>query len=87
VVTVSLTDAVAVAAELNAEFNLTVTQGEQTLLVINDNISGSNQAAFWLYSEADAGTSSDNPIAATELTLIAVVQANATVLAGQFDFG
>ncbi|WP_139558155.1 ELWxxDGT repeat protein [Methylotetracoccus oryzae] len=87
VATVDLTNAAAVAAEFNAEFNLTVTQGEQTLLVINDNVSGSSQAALWLYTEADAGISSDNPIAATELTLIAVVQANATVVSAQFDFG
>ncbi|MGY6216343.1 ELWxxDGT repeat protein [Methylolobus aquaticus] len=86
VATIDLTNAAAVAAEFNAEFNLTVTQGEQTLLVINDNVSGSNQAALWLYTESGAGISSDNPIAATELTLIAVVQANATVVSGQFDF-
>ena len=81
--TVNLTNATAVATEFNAEFNLTVTGGEQTLLLINDNTAGSHQAALWLYTEATAGTSLNNPISAAELTLIGVIEANAAVLMSQ----
>ncbi|WP_139559060.1 ELWxxDGT repeat protein [Methylotetracoccus oryzae] len=81
--TANLTSAAAVAAEFNAEFNLTVTGGEQTLLLLNDNTAGSHQAALWLYTEATAGTSLNNPISAAELTLIGVIEANAAVLMSQ----
>jgi len=81
--TANLTNAAAVAAEFNAEFNLTVTQGEQTLLLLNDNTGGSHQSALWLYTEASPGTSLDNPISATELTLVGVIEANAPVLMSQ----
>ncbi|RYU60913.1 tandem-95 repeat protein [Methylolobus aquaticus] len=81
--TANLTNAAAVAAEFNAEFNLTVTQGEQTLLLLNDNTGGSHQSALWLYTEASPGTSLDNPISAIELTLVGVIEANAPVLMSQ----
>jgi Ca2+-binding RTX toxin-like protein len=79
--TANLTNASAIAAEFNAEFNITVSEGEQTLLVINDNNYGSHQAAFWLYTE-----SVSPEIQASELTLIGVVQSNADLLASQFHF-
>jgi hypothetical protein len=81
--TVNLTNAAAVATEFNAEFNLTVTGGDSTLLLINDNTAGSHRAALWLYTEAAAGSSLNNPISAAELTLIGVIEANATVLSSQ----
>ncbi|MGY6215068.1 ELWxxDGT repeat protein [Methylolobus aquaticus] len=81
--TANLTSAAAVATEFNAEFNLTVTGGEQTMLLINDNTAGSHQAALWLYTEATAGTSLNNPISAAELTLVGVIEANAPVLMSQ----
>ncbi|MGY6215937.1 putative Ig domain-containing protein [Methylolobus aquaticus] len=81
--TSGLTNATALATELNAEFNLTVTEGQRTLLLVNDNTTGSHHSALWLYTESSAGTSVDNPVSAAELTLIGVVEANATLLTGQ----
>ena len=81
--TSDLTDATALATEVNAEFNLTITQGQHTLLLVNDNTTGSHQSALWLYTESGTGTSLDSPVSAAELTLIGVVEANASLLTSQ----
>ena len=75
----NLTNATAVAAEFNAEFALTAADGEATLLLIND--TDSNSAAIWQWTQAGGGE-----MAAGELTLIGVVNANATITGGNFDF-
>jgi RTX calcium-binding nonapeptide repeat (4 copies) len=75
-------DAGDVATEFNAEFNLTAGNGEATLLVIND--TNGNSAAVWRWVQADGD--SDNAIDAAELSLIGVVNANATVTTASFDF-
>ena len=67
------------AGEFNAEFAITAASGEATLLVIND--TNANNAAVWQYVE-DGATAE---IQATELTLIALINANATVNTGSFD--
>jgi hypothetical protein len=54
--------------------------GQQTLLVINDN-DGSSFAA-WQYVESTGG----NEIAASELSLIGIFNANGTVSTSQFGF-
>jgi Ca2+-binding RTX toxin-like protein len=77
-----LDNAGAVATEFNAEFNLTAGNGEATLLVIND--TNGTSAAVWRWVQADGD--SDNAIDAAELTLIGVINANATVTTASFDF-
>ncbi len=69
------------AAEFNAEFNITAANGETTLLVINDNTAGSNLASVWQWTQAGGGE-----IAAGELTRIATINADATITAASFDF-
>jgi FtsP/CotA-like multicopper oxidase with cupredoxin domain/Ca2+-binding RTX toxin-like protein len=78
----NLTNAAAVAAEFNAEFNLTAANGEATLLVINDTNIFGNSAAVWQWVQAGGGEMS-----AGELSLIAVIHANATVTRSSFGFG
>ena len=75
----SLSSATTVAAEFNAEFNLTAADGESTLLVIND--TSANSAAIWRWVQAGGGE-----ILSTELTLIGIVNANATVTTASFAF-
>ena len=79
VTTANLGNAAAVATEFNAEFALTAANGEQTLLVIND--TNNNSAAVWQWIQAGGGE-----IAAAELTLIAIINANATVNPTDFAF-
>ncbi len=78
----NLTSATAVAAEFNAEFALTATNGEATLLVIND--TNGNSAALWRWVQAGGGE-----MAGGELTLIGIINANATVTTDSvgFDLG
>ena len=71
-----------VATEFNAEYNITVSNGEYTLLVINDNTAGSNQSAVWLYAEAGGAE-----IQASELQLIGMVNANSSMTMNDFHFG
>ena len=78
----NLGNAAAVATEFNEEFNLTAPNNQATLLVIND--TNGNSAAVWRWVQADGD--SDNAIDAAELTLIGVVNANATVTTASFDF-
>ena len=75
----NLSIAASVATEFNLEFAITAAMGEATLLVINDTTA--NSAAVWQYVEN--GTTAE--IEATELTLIAIINANATVNTGSFD--
>ncbi len=74
-----LINAAQVAAEFNREFALTAANGEATLLVIND--TNNNSAAVWEWDQANGGE-----MAANELTLIGVINANATVTTGSFGF-
>ena len=74
-----LGNAATVAAEFAAEFALTAANGETTLLLIND--TDGNSAAVWQWTQANGGE-----IAANELTLIAIVNANATVTTDNFAF-
>ena len=75
----SLDNAGDVATEFNAEFNLTAANGESTLLVIND--TNANSAAVWQWVQARGGE-----ISSGELTLIGIVNANATITIGSFGF-
>jgi hypothetical protein len=68
-----------VASEFNAEFSLTAANGESTLLVIND--TNANSAAVWQWVQAGGGE-----ISSGELTLIALINANATITVGSFGF-
>jgi hypothetical protein len=80
----NLTNAGAVASEFNAEFNMTASVGETTLLVIND-LAGSgnqNQTALWLYTEN--GTTAE--IQTGELQLLGIVNANANTAISDFSF-
>jgi hypothetical protein len=72
-----LTSAATVAQELNNKFALTAANGEATLLVIND--TDGNSAAVWQWVRAGGGE-----ITAGELTLIAIINANATVQTTDF---
>ena len=74
-----LINAAQVAAEFNREFALTAANGEATLLVIND--TNNNRAAVWEWDQANGGEMASN-----ELTLIGVINANATVTTGSFGF-
>jgi VCBS repeat-containing protein len=75
----SLTNANLVATEFNAEFNINVTNGENTLLVINDNTANSNKATVWMYTESGGAE-----IQASELQLIGVINANHSVTTNDF---
>ena len=77
----NLTNSSAVATEFNAEFNISVTNGESTLLVINDNTADSNQTAVWLYTEAGGAEIQGN-----ELQLIGMVNANGSMTPNDFHF-
>jgi Ca2+-binding RTX toxin-like protein len=79
VTTANLGNAAAVSAAFNAEFAITAANGEDALLVIND--TNASSFALWQWTQAGGGETS-----AAELTLIAIVSANATVSAGNFDF-
>ena len=73
----NLGNATAVATEFNAEFSMNAGIGEATLLVIEP--TNGNSASVWQYLE-NGGTE----IQAGELTLIAIVNANATVTTADF---
>ncbi len=75
----NLGSANAVRNEFNAEFALTAADGESTLLVIND--TDGNSAAIWQFLQNGGGE-----INADELTLIGIVNANATVTVDNFAF-
>jgi hypothetical protein len=77
VIGANLDNAAAVATEFNAEFAMNAANGEATLLVIND--TNGNDAAVWQYLENGGAE-----IQAAELTLIAIINANATVNTGDF---
>ena len=77
----NLSSAAAVAAAFNAEFTITAADGEDALLVINDN--NANSASMWQWVQATGGTAE---IDAGELTLIGTVNANATLVNANFDF-
>ena len=79
VTTANLGNAAAVATEFNAEFTMIAANGEATLLVIND--TNGNSAAVWQYVENGGAE-----IQAAELTLIAIINANATVNTTDFAF-
>jgi hypothetical protein len=76
-----LITASAVAAEFNAEFDIKVSNGETTLLAINDNTAGSNLTSVWLYTETGG-----NEIQAPELQLIGTVMADSALLSSSFSF-
>ncbi len=76
----NLANAASVAAEFNAEFAITSTVGQATLLVIN--ATNSDNATVWQYVEN--GTTAE--IQAGELTLIGTINANANVSATDFAF-
>ena len=84
VTNINLNNAAAVALEFNAEFALTAADGEATLLVINDTIG--NSAAVWQWVQNTAPVGQTDEIDVGELTLIGVINANATVGTGNFDF-
>lgn len=79
VTTANLGNAAAVSAAFNAEFVITAANGEDALLVIND--TDANSFSLWQWIQAGGGETSSG-----ELTLIAIVTANATVTTGNFDF-
>jgi hypothetical protein len=76
----SLSNAGTVAGEFNAEFGITASSGESTLLVVNS--TDTHGAAIWLYTEN--GTTGE--IQSNELALLAIVNGNADITTGQFDF-
>jgi Ca2+-binding RTX toxin-like protein len=76
----SLNTAGTVATEFNNEFAITAALGEATLLVIND--TNSNSASVWQWTQGAGGTAE---VDAAELSLIARIDANATVTTGSFD--
>ena len=75
----SLTDPGLVAAAFDAEFNITASNGDDALLVIND--TNANSASIWQYTESTGG----GEISAGELTLVAVVNSNAAIQTGNLD--
>ena len=79
VTTANLGVAASIVTEFNAEFALTAANGETTLLVIND--TNGNSAAVWQWTQANGGE-----IAAGELTLLGIFNANATMTTGALDF-
>lgn len=77
----NLRNAGLVAAEFNNEFAITAANGEATLLVIND--TNANSASVWQWVQTAGGTAE---IDANELTLIGVINADATVTTASFTF-
>jgi len=84
VTTANLGIAAAVATEFNAEFAITAANGEATLLVIND--TNGNSAAMWQWVQNTTAAGQTAEIDVGELTLIGVINANATVATASFDF-
>ena len=68
----ALGDASAVAAAFNAEFNITASNGQDALLIIND--TNSNSFSVWQWVQVDGGE-----ISAAELTQVGVFNGNGTV--------
>ncbi len=79
VTTANLGNAGLVATAFNNEFNITASNGEDALLVVND----TNGNSFALYQWIQAG---GGELAAGELTLIGIFTSNATVGTTSFDF-
>ncbi len=75
----NLTNAASVSAAFNAEFNITASNGEDALLVIND--TDGNSFAVYQWIQAGGGETS-----AAELTLIGTFAANAQITTASFDF-
>ena len=76
-------DAAAVAAEFSAEFAITATADETTLLVIND--TDSTNSSIWLYTEATGAAGGAGEISAGELTFVSFVAGNAAIATGNLD--
>ena len=74
----NLGSASVVAAEFNNEFAITSSNGQDALLVIND--TDGNSFAVWQYVESTGGAE----IAAAELTLIGIFNANGTATTSEF---
>lgn len=74
----NLSNATLVAAAFNAEFNITASNGEDALLVVND--TNGNSASIWQWVQANGGE-----LDAAELTYIGTINANDTVLTSHFD--
>jgi hypothetical protein len=73
-----------IAAEFNQEFAITAADGESTLLVIND-LNGNSAAVWqWVQNTQTAGNTAE--IDTNELTLIAIINANATITTDSFAF-
>lgn len=79
VLSADLANADLVATAFNAEFNITATDGEDALLVVND--TNSNKFSVWAWMQAGGGE-----IAAAELQLIGVFTSNTTVTTASFGF-
>lgn len=77
----NLGSAAAVAAEFNAEFNITSAVGESTLLVIND--TNANSTSLWQWTQAVGGTAE---IDASELVRMGTVSANGILQLSSLDF-
>jgi Ca2+-binding RTX toxin-like protein len=75
-----LTKATVIANELNAEFNITASSGQDALLAVN----ATNSNKFALYSYLESGNGAE--IQGTELTLIGVFDSNGDVATSQFNF-
>jgi hypothetical protein len=67
-----------VAGEFNNEFAITASNGQDALLIIND--TDGNSFAVWQYAESTGGAE----IAASELSLIGIFNANGAAAASQF---
>ena len=84
VTTANLGNTALVAAAFNAEFAITAADGEDALLVIND--TNGNSASVWQWVQNTTVVGNTAGVDANELTLIGVVNANATVTTASFDF-
>ena len=79
VTSANLTNATAVAAEFNSEFNIIANPGQDAVLVIND--TNGNNFAVWEYTEN--GTTPE--IQTNELRLIGLFNSNGAILTGNID--
>ena len=79
----NLTSAAAVAAEFSAEFAITASALESTLLVVND--TDANSSALWLYTKSSGATGGAGEISAAELSLIGVFTGNGALETGNLD--
>ena len=74
----SLGNAALVSAAFNANFNITASNGEDALLVVND--TNGNGFSVWEWIQAGGGETSQN-----ELTLVGTFSGNATATVDNFD--